>query len=66
MDEALAQPVALKEGRNPNAAAANDLLAPHFAEYVREQLPVLLGKENVQGHLTVTTTIDLDLQAMAV
>jgi cytidylate kinase len=64
MDEALAQPVALKEGRNPNAAVADDLLAPHFAEYVREQLPVLLGKENVQGHLTVTTTIELDLQAL--
>ncbi len=67
MDEALAQPVALKEGRGPNErTVADDLLAPHFAEYVREQLPVLLGQEKVQGHLTVTTTLDLDLQAMAV
>ena len=67
MDEALAQPVALNEGRNPDErTVADDLLAPHFAEYVREQLPVLLGQEKVQGHLTVTTTLDLDLQAMAV
>ena len=67
MDEALLEPVALNEGRNPDErTVADDLLAPHFAEYVRELLPVLLGQEKVQGHLTVTTTLDLDLQAMAV
>jgi membrane peptidoglycan carboxypeptidase len=67
MDAALASPVVINEGRAPGTEqAASDLLAPHFAEYVREQLPALLGQENVQGHLEVTTTLDLDLQAKAV
>ena len=33
---------------------------------MRELLPALIGKENVQGNLVVTTTLDLDLQAKAV
>ena len=65
MDEALASPLAINEGQQPgkDAAQADDLMAPHFAVYVREQLPALIGPDDLKGHLKVTTTLDLALQA---
>jgi membrane peptidoglycan carboxypeptidase len=66
-EEALAQPFTLNEGRVPGQReAGDDALAPHFAVYVRDLLPVLLGKDKVEGNLVVTTTLDLDLQEKAV
>ncbi len=42
---------------------ANDILAPHFVYYVRDQLISLLGDEDLvlKGGLTVTTSLDLNL-----
>jgi membrane peptidoglycan carboxypeptidase len=67
MDAALAEQITLQEGRAPGEPeASDDLPAPHFAQYVRDLLPSLIGKDKVQGNLKVTTTLDLDLQAKAV
>jgi membrane peptidoglycan carboxypeptidase len=63
--QALAAPLALREGRNPNLKTGQDFLAPHFAAYVRELLPALIGKDHVKGQLRVTTTIDSQLQSKA-
>ncbi|HEX5367860.1 MAG TPA: transglycosylase domain-containing protein [Dehalococcoidia bacterium] len=65
MDATLAQPITLNEGRTPAAQASTESPAPHFAEYVRELLPALIGKDKVQGNLVVTTTLDLGTQAKA-
>ena len=61
---ALLAPVALREGRSPNDNAS-DADAVHFALYVRDLLPAILGKDSVSGQLRVTTTIDAGLQASA-
>jgi membrane peptidoglycan carboxypeptidase len=63
-DKAGATPLALKEGRGPSETASSETLAPHFAAYVYELLPELLGK-NAGGHLRVQTTIDANLQRQA-
>ncbi len=66
MDATVAQPIALNEGKTPAAQASTASPAPHFAEYVRELLPALIGKDKMQGNnLVVTTSLDLDLQAKA-
>jgi membrane peptidoglycan carboxypeptidase len=40
--------------------------APHFVEYIREQLDTMYGKRFVEnGGLTVVTTLDLDVQKAA-
>jgi membrane peptidoglycan carboxypeptidase len=60
------QPLALNEGSTPGTAqAAGKAIAPHFAQYVRDLLPALLGQENVAGDLKVTTSLDLALQTEA-
>jgi membrane peptidoglycan carboxypeptidase len=61
---ALDQPLVLREGRHPNEAGET-AEAIHFALYVRDLLPAILGKDNVQGQLRVTTTLDLSLQSKA-
>jgi membrane peptidoglycan carboxypeptidase len=67
MDTAMAEQVILREGRAPGQAeVGEDLPAPHFAQYVRELVPALIGPDKVEGNLVVTTTLDLDLQAKAV
>jgi membrane peptidoglycan carboxypeptidase len=67
MDTAVGQTVVLNEGRPPNSSTdIEDAMAPHFAQYVRELLPALIGQENVTGNLKVTTTLDLSLQEIAV
>jgi len=65
MEAAAAEKLAINEGRLPGGEAADDALAPHFAFYVRDLLPVLLGRDKVEGHLTVTTTLDSRLQTKA-
>lgn len=48
------------------SAGDTSIKAPHFVMYVREQLSDLFGDRMVeQGGLTVTTTLDLDLQEEA-
>jgi membrane peptidoglycan carboxypeptidase len=66
-EAALAETLVLNEGRAPGDAdiEADQTLAPHFAQYVRDLLPSLIGEEKVEGDLKVTTTLDLDLQAKA-
>jgi membrane peptidoglycan carboxypeptidase len=64
-DEVLQAPVALREGRDPNAAIADISDAPHFALYVRDLLPTLLGRDKVEGQLRIYTTLDMGLQAKA-
>jgi membrane peptidoglycan carboxypeptidase len=63
-DKAAATPLALKEGRAPSETQQAEPLAPHFAAYVYELLPQLLGK-NAGGHLKVQTTLDAELQRQA-
>jgi membrane peptidoglycan carboxypeptidase len=64
---ALDQVVVLNEGRPPNSPTdLEDAVAPHFAQYVQEVLPALIGQENVKGNLKVTTSLDLRLQRIAV
>jgi membrane peptidoglycan carboxypeptidase len=63
-DKASSTPLALKEGRGPSETATVETQAPHFAAYVYELLPELLGK-NGGGHLRVQTTIDANLQKQA-
>jgi membrane peptidoglycan carboxypeptidase len=46
------------------AAQEVPLNAPHFVFYVRDQLQELYGQDVFNRGLTITTTIDLDLQAM--
>ncbi len=64
-DRAAAEELALREGHDPNGRNAATSLAPHFAGYVRDLLPALLGKEKVRGQLRVVTTLDSDLQSQA-
>jgi membrane peptidoglycan carboxypeptidase len=67
MNAALQQVVVLNEGRPPNSPTnIEDAMAPHFAQYVQQQLPALIGAENVTGNLKVTTTLDMRLQRLAV
>ena len=48
------------------AAGAAQNAAPHFVEYVREQLVSMFGPDVVaNSHLTVTTTLDTGIQARA-
>jgi membrane peptidoglycan carboxypeptidase len=55
----------LAELNHPTSPVAQDS-APHFVEYVREQVVDLLGPEVVaNSHLTVTTTLDSATQAKA-
>jgi len=43
-----------------------NILAPHFVMYIREKLIDQFGEEVVQkGGLTVTTTLDINIQALA-
>ncbi len=43
-----------------------NILAPHFVMYIREKLIEQFGEEVVQkGGLTVTTTLDINIQALA-
>jgi membrane peptidoglycan carboxypeptidase len=63
-DKAAATPLALKEGRGPSETTTPETQAPHFAAYVYELLPELLGK-NGGGHLRVQTTLDANLQKQA-
>jgi membrane peptidoglycan carboxypeptidase len=63
-EAALLAPVALREGRNPNAAA-QEAEAVHFALYVRDLLPAILGRDKVEGQLRITTTLDAGMQAKA-
>jgi membrane peptidoglycan carboxypeptidase len=66
MDQAMSETVVLNEGRPPDSATdVQDAVAPHFAEYVRELLPTLIGQENVKDNLKITTTLDLHLQQIA-
>jgi len=65
MEAAASEALAINEGRLPEGQAADESLAPHFAFYVRDLLPVLLGQDEVEGHLTVTTTLDSRLQRQA-
>ncbi|MPZ51001.1 MAG: penicillin-binding protein [Dehalococcoidia bacterium] len=63
---ALQEPLALREGRNPNVESETDQIAPHFALYVKELLPQILGRESVEGQqLRVMTTLDASLQTKA-
>ena len=63
-EAALNEPIALREGRHPDDAAET-AEAIHFALYVRDLLPAILGKDNVQGQLRVTTSLDLSMQSKA-
>ncbi|MCY4437648.1 MAG: PBP1A family penicillin-binding protein [Chloroflexi bacterium] len=77
MEEALAQPLAYKrlqqapvaaeDGEDAESEAAEGaVLAPHFVQFVRDQLAELYGAERVrQGGLHVYTTLDLNLQNIA-
>ncbi|MFZ3301668.1 MAG: transglycosylase domain-containing protein, partial [Microgenomates group bacterium] len=48
------------------AANKQNILAPHFVMYIREKLIDQFGEELVQkGGLSVTTTLDLNIQMMA-
>lgn len=48
------------------ATVATPMRAPHFVGYVLDQLTPVLGAETVmRGGLTITTTLDADLQAAA-
>lgn len=56
---------------NPTFAARSDLIAPHFIFYVRQQLIDFLGGDQTvaeqqldQDGFTVTTSIDLETQAL--
>src|SRR5207237_9694570 len=52
--------------RPPLAAGAAGVRAPHVARYVRDQLDARLGPDVVaRGGLTITTTLDADLQDSA-
>ena len=78
MEEAFAQPLEYKrlqpesvESDEEATSAAEDtpedtVLAPHFVQFVREQLAAHYGAERVrQGGLHVYTTLDLNLQNIA-
>lgn len=60
-DAALAE---VKNFKFPQRQA--NLKAPHFVQYVREQLVKLFGERQVaEGNLTVKTTLDYDIQKKA-
>ncbi len=72
LEEALDQAVALARlEREPTVAEENEVqestvLAPHFVQYVRDELAAQYGAERVrQGGLHVYTTLDLGLQNLA-
>lgn len=47
----------------PQSSQFNDIKAPHFVQMVKAQLEAELGKATVgRGGLTVTTTLDLNIQ----
>jgi 1A family penicillin-binding protein len=51
---------------NPNKTATDNVLAPHFAMYIRDQLYKQYGEERViRDGFRVTTTLDRDLQTYA-
>jgi membrane peptidoglycan carboxypeptidase len=64
-DAATAEAITLREGRIPESAESNDDVAAHFAFYVRDLLPSLVGNSNAQKQLRITTTLDYDLQVKA-
>ena len=58
-----AKNVAIMDTVKPLADQYADVKAPHFVQMVKEQLESELGKTVVgEGGLTVTTTLDLDVQ----
>ncbi|MCO5197703.1 MAG: transglycosylase domain-containing protein [Anaerolineae bacterium] len=60
--EAVTEPVTVKSGVEERF----DIIAPHFAQMVRDELERQLGAEQVvRGGLTVYTTLDLTMQAQA-
>jgi penicillin-binding protein 1C len=61
-EAATAEPIQIRS----SALKRYDIVAPHFAVYVRKQLEDLYGPELLyQGGLKVYTTIDLDIQRIA-
>ena len=61
VDAAKAEPIL--DRIQPQSAQYGDIKAPHFVQMVRSQLESELGKATVgQGGLTVTTTLDLNIQ----
>jgi len=63
---ALAEPLDLREGQParhlPQRPAPDSDVGAHFAQYVRDLLPKLLGQKEVNTQLRVTTTLDYELQ----
>ncbi len=66
-NEAKAQDVVIREGRLPQDEGGGDSkdVAVHFALYVRDLLPSLIGQQDAQKQLRVTTTLDYDMQVKA-
>lgn len=63
---AAAEQIVLREGRIPDSQRAEaDDLAIHFALYVRDLLPSLIGQQDALRQLRVTTTLDYDMQVKA-
>ncbi|MGE0058036.1 MAG: transglycosylase domain-containing protein [Dehalococcoidia bacterium] len=64
---AKAEPVVIREGRIPQGEGGDDSedVAVHFALYVRDLLPSLIGQQDAQKQLRVTTTLDYDMQVKA-
>ena len=67
MKQYLASPEFAKRCKaSPVAAQPTEIKAPHFVNYVRAQLEQQYGPEVMyKGGLQITTTIDLNLQAIA-
>lgn len=60
-DEAKAYPIL--DHLNPEESQYSNIKAPHFVQMVRSELESQFGKATVgQGGLTVTTTLDLNIQ----
>lgn len=58
-----AKKVAILDTIKPEAEQYNNIKAPHFVQMVKSELESQLGKATVgKGGLTVTTTLDLDIQ----
>jgi membrane peptidoglycan carboxypeptidase len=66
-DAAKAEDVVIREGRLPDSQGGEDSqdVAIHFALYVRDLLPGLIGQQDAQKQLRVTTTLDYDMQVAA-
>lgn len=70
-DQGMAQPEEIEQAQNTDTIAkirpfVEDIQAPHFVFYVREQLEKIYGAEFLeQGGLQVYTTLDYDMQQRA-